>query len=356
MVSQGCRTGVSAGAGGVEDIAGSRVVALGRHPIFVSLFSADFTNCRRLSHFLQISPLPFLGHYAIILPFLVIVPGVLIGETADAASREGRLARRLLKGGAQRARTGPAWLIPDCRTHGRVAVRVRKLQSEGHQMARTARVKSVGEGTAYYHLVSRASNKQFLFRKSAAKDRLAELARKAAEFSGVKLVAFAVMDNHYHILCKVARMNDISEFMKTMKELYAIWYNREYDYSGSIWSGVFKSTMVEGGRYLEYCRRYIMMNPVRAGIVSQAKDYRWVWGAEPGETEGFAGCLPEWSVAARVAQLGAGKIFGSEAFVRKWIDGLGDKFPAAWTAAHAVGSIGFSSHGWRLAKKCERAA
>ena len=75
-------------------------------------------------------------------------------------------------------------------------------------MARTARVKSVGEGTAYYHLVSRASNKQFLFRKSAAKDRLAELARKAAEFSGVKLVAFAVMDNHYHILCKVTRTGD----------------------------------------------------------------------------------------------------------------------------------------------------
>ena len=275
-------------------------------------------------------------------------------------------------------------------------------------MARTARVKSVGEGTAYYHLVSRASNKQFLFRKSAAKDRLAELARKAAEFSGVELVAFAAMDNHYHILCKVtrtgdpvsqdevvrrvgvlkgakaaeslaehwrelaaagfdatleselgryrARMNDISEFMKTMKELYAIWYNREYDYSGSIWSGVFKSTMVEGGRYLEYCRRYIMMNPVRAGIVSQAKDYRWVWGADSEETEGFAGCLPEWSVTERVAQVGAGKIFGSEAFVRKWIDGLGDKFPAARTAAHAVGSIGFSSHGWRLAKRDERAA
>ena len=275
-------------------------------------------------------------------------------------------------------------------------------------MARTARIKSVGEGTAYYHLVSRASNRQFLFRKSAAKDRLAELARKAAEFSGIKIVAFAAMDNHYHILCKVtrtgepvpqeeiirrvgvlkgakaaealaehwrelaaagfdatleseldryrARMNDVSAFMKTMKELYAIWYNREYGYSGSVWSGVFKSTMVEGGRYLEYCRRYILANPVRAGIVSQAKDYRWVWGGNPEETESFAGCLPEWSVAAKVAQVGAGKIFGSEVFVRKWINGLGDKFPAARTAAHAVGDVGFSSHGWRLAKRDERAA
>ena len=98
------------------------------------------------------------------------------------------------------------------------------------------------------------------------------------------------------------------------------------------------------------------MSPVRAGSVSQATGGRWVWGAEPGEMEGFAGCLPEWSVMVRVAQVGAGKIFGSEAFVRKWIDGLGDKFPAARTAAHAVGSIGFSSHGWRLAKRDERAA
>ena len=275
-------------------------------------------------------------------------------------------------------------------------------------MARTARIKSIGEGTAYYHLVSRASNRQFLFRKSAAKDRLAELARKAAEFSGIKIVAFAAMDNHYHILCKVtrtgepvpqgeiirrvgvlkgtkaaealaehwrelaaagfdatleseldryrARMNDVSAFMKTMKELYAIWYNREYGYSGSVWSGVFKSTMVEGGRYLEYCRRYIMMNPVRAGIVSQIKDYRWVWCENLEENDDSAGCLPGWSVERKVAQVGAGKIFGSEAFVMRWIYGLGDKFSAARTAAHAVGEIGFSSHGWRLAKMAERAA
>jgi REP element-mobilizing transposase RayT len=149
-------------------------------------------------------------------------------------------------------------------------------------MARTPRIKSLGEGTAYYHLISRCSNKQFLFRKAVVKDRLMELAKRAAEFSGVKLLALTVMDNHFHILCSVtqssetvsqeeiirrvgilkgdaaaqelrerwenfsaagftamldgelyryrARMNDISAFMKTMKELFAIWYNRKYDY------------------------------------------------------------------------------------------------------------------------------
>ncbi|MBQ6142742.1 MAG: transposase, partial [Kiritimatiellae bacterium] len=72
-------------------------------------------------------------------------------------------------------------------------------------MARTARVKSTADGTAYYHLTSRACNRQFLFRKTKVKTRLAELIRIAAEFSGVVLEAFTVMDNHIHVLCKIVR-------------------------------------------------------------------------------------------------------------------------------------------------------
>ena len=56
-------------------------------------------------------------------------------------------------------------------------------------MARTRRVKSMAEGTAHYHLISRASNRQFLFRKARTKDKLVELVRKAAEFSGIEPVA-----------------------------------------------------------------------------------------------------------------------------------------------------------------------
>ena len=58
----------------------------------------------------------------------------------------------------------------------------------------------------------------------------------------------------------------------------------------------------------------------------------------------------------KVVQLGAGKIYGSEEFVRRWIVGLGDKFAASHIGAHVVGEIGFSSHGWRLAAKAERKA
>ena len=282
----------------------------------------------------------------------------------------------------------------------RVAAHIRKLQSEAKNMARTPRIKSSGEGTAYYHLISRCSNKQFLFRKVASKDRLMDLAKRAAEFSGVKLLALTVMDNHFHILCSVtqsnepvsqeeiirrvgvlkgdaaaqelrerwdnltaagftamlaselyryrARMNDISAFMKTMKELFAIWYNRKYDYCGSIWCGVFKSTMIESGQYLEYCRRYVIMNPVRAGMVTQIKAYRWVWSDNANEIPLFAGSDPG---GERVAQIGEGKVFGSEGFVRMWIGGMVSRHKDAHEVIE-MGSketIGYSSHGWRVA-------
>ena len=289
-------------------------------------------------------------------------------------------------------------------------------------MARTRRVKSMAEGKEDYHIISRACNRQFLFRKARTKDKLVELVRKAAEFSGIDLEAAAMMDNHIHILCTVvrtgekvsmdevirrirvlkgdnaadqfaercgelaaagfdatleaeldryrARMNDISEFMKTVKELFAIWFNREFDYCGSVWSGVFKSTMVEGGIYLARCRRYIILNPVRAGIVSQTKDYRWVFVRIAAENEVFSGCLPigadggQWcenvgadvvgrALMRRVPQLGEGKIYGSAEFVGRWIAGLGDKFSAAHVCARAVGEIGFASHGWRIAEKAK---
>lgn len=264
-------------------------------------------------------------------------------------------------------------------------------------MARTARVKSREDGTVYYHLTSRAANKQFLFKDVKAKDKLAELICKAAEFSGIELEAWAVMDNHFHIVCKVvrgeaipeeeivkrvgvlmgekvaealkrklerlsgesleveleryrSRMCDISGYMKTLKEMFAVWYNKEYDYSGSVWSGVFKSTMIEDGQYMENCRRYVALNPVRAGIVSQVMDYRWVWVRNHEEAACQAGCLPVWMMR-RVPQLSSGKIYGSAAFVEKWAWRLGSKFPAASVVARVVHGNSFATHGWRLAAK-----
>ena len=99
-------------------------------------------------------------------------------------------------------------------------------------------------------------------------------------------------------------MHDVSQFAKTFKELVSISCKASLGtsaepggpgYCGSIWSGRFKSTLVEGGRHLATCVRYVELNPVRAGMVSQARDYAYSSANEPkpGEISGFAGCVPD---------------------------------------------------------------
>ena len=264
-----------------------------------------------------------------------------------------------------------------------------------------ARVKKTDTGTSHYHLMSRANDRRFLFEKGRVKTQLVDALKRAAAFSGIEIDAYAAMDNHFHVVCKVvrpeepvpedelvrrvaalkgeraaeelashwkelraigmeasvaeaqerlrARMNDISEFIKTFKEAFNVWYKREREYTGTIWSGRFSSTLVEGGRYRATCMRYVYLNPVRAGIVSRAVDYAWAWMAAPEAP--FAGPVPEGWLMRRVAQVGGGKIFGSEAFVVTMVFALGDRFRARHVPARAVGELGYATHGWRLAKE-----
>ena len=61
-------------------------------------------------------------------------------------------------------------------------------------MSRTNRVKVRGE--AFYHVISRVANAEFLFRDPDRKRALLGILRRSAEFSGVRVLAYAVMDNH----------------------------------------------------------------------------------------------------------------------------------------------------------------
>ena len=142
-------------------------------------------------------------------------------------------------------------------------------------------------------------------------------------------------------------MNDVSEFMTTFKETAGILFKRRHPYCGSIWSGRFASTLIEDGAYLDTCMRYAYYNPVRAGIVTRAADYRWCWIRRA--PEGSEGPVPAARLLRRIVQIGAGKVFGSHAFVTCAAFGLGDRFRSV--SAHPVGDIGYATHGWRLAER-----
>ena len=274
-------------------------------------------------------------------------------------------------------------------------------------MARTARVKLSGTGVADYHVMSRTNDRRFLFERGETKTQLVGALRRAAEFCGVRLRAYTAMGNHFHVVVRVTRtdvpvpeaelirrvgvlrggkaarelerrwaelhaagfeavlaeeqnrlraqMNDVSAFVKVFKELFDRWYKRDRPYAGSIWAGRFKSTLIEDGRYLATCIKYVLYNPVRAGIVSQAKDYRWSWSENPVETEAPEGPVPEaWCLRRRV-QIGEGRVYGSAAFVRGMAFALGHCFRAKSVGAREIVGLppeaGVAVLGWKLAAK-----
>jgi len=281
-------------------------------------------------------------------------------------------------------------------------------------MARPRRIKK--DTDAHYHLMSRTNDRRFLFERGAVRTELVAALRRAADFCGVELKAYVAMSNHFHVVVKVARpeepvgadellrrvgalkgeramrelaerwqglsaagfdatleeeqdrlrarMHDISEFIKLFKELFDRDFKRGRKYCGSIWSGRFASTLVQDGEYLARCMRYVVYNPVRAGLVTQAKDYRWSWSENDEIRQVFSGPGPGAWWLGRVVQVGAGKVFGDAAFVVATAFALGDKFRSGGVGAHPVSCprfragevIGYSTHGWRLAKRDEESA
>jgi len=79
----------------------------------------------------------------------------------------------------------------------------------------------------------------------------------------------------------LARMGDVSEYMKAVKQRFSVWYNRSHQRYGTLWAERFKSVLVEGqGNPLQTMAAYIDLNPVRAGLVEDPKDYRFCGYAE----------------------------------------------------------------------------
>jgi len=191
--------------------------------------------------------------------------------------------------------------------------------------------------SACYHAMSRVVGGARLF-GDREKEVLRKMLWQVADFCGVEILTYCVMSNHFHVLVRVpsstssgqgisdqellrrfkvlypkptkyqtvefarlekalhesnadavaireqllSRMHDLSSFMKTVKQRFSIWYNRNHgERRGTLWMERFKSVLVEGeGNPLQTMAAYIDLNPVRAGLVEDPKDYRFCGYAE----------------------------------------------------------------------------
>jgi len=207
---------------------------------------------------------------------------------------------------------------------------------------------------ACYHVINRVHDREFMFDAKCA-GMFVELLRRVEVFTGVEVLTYCVMSNHFHLLIRVprkrcvcdeellvryeqvagpttfrqfkerwdrllkqsgpegpadlrrkllARMYDLSMFMKELKQRFTQWYNWEEDRigRGTFWTDRYRSVLVEGGwRTLATMAAYIDLNAVRAGMVSDPKNHPWC---------GYAAAV----AGDKRARNGLDKILGDRAF------------------------------------------
>ena len=189
------------------------------------------------------------------------------------------------------------------------------------------RLKVLGEMSGVYHCMTRVvAGERLLGRRE--KEVLRKQLHRQAEFCGVQVLTYCIMSNHFHVLVRVppesetrgvgleelvrrvgalyprekalawearlrgedgeaarerllARMGDVSQFMRELKHRFSLWYNRTRGRYGTLWAERFKSVLVSPERgALLAVSCYIDLNAVRAGLCTDPKDYRWCGYAE----------------------------------------------------------------------------
>ncbi|MBM3882729.1 MAG: hypothetical protein FJ387_23905, partial [Verrucomicrobia bacterium] len=234
-------------------------------------------------------------------------------------------------------------------------------------LMRTVRIKVKGR-PAVYHCVSRIVGAQRLL-DDLGKETLVRLLRRLATFCGLEVITYCIMSNHFHVLVRVpaeqnptdeelvermkalygkakpreagllyeaekglhehgrvdadirermlARMGDVSEFMKEFKQRFSKWYNIRHQRFGTLWAERFRSVLVEDeSGVLETVSAYIDLNAVRAGLAEDPKDYRHCGyaAAVAGDLKARAGLLSMYSRESEGILQGATGAVGAEGF------------------------------------------
>jgi len=127
----------------------------------------------------------------------------------------------------------------------------------------------------YLTLTLRGINRQTIFEEDENVIRFLETLGQFKEKSGYKLYAYCLMGNHIHLLLK-EEDEELGIIMRRIGASYVYWYNLKYNRCGHLFQDRFKSEPVEGEKYLLAVLRYIHQNPLKAGLVKDIADYKWI--------------------------------------------------------------------------------
>lgn len=126
-----------------------------------------------------------------------------------------------------------------------------------------------------HHVIQRGNNRQAIFARPGDYQTLLSLLGEAAQKYGVAVHAYVLMSNHFHLLLTPSTPDGLPKLMQDLGRSYVRYFNRSQQRSGTLWEGRYRSTIIQSEAYLLACMSYIDLNPVRAAMVAQARDYPW---------------------------------------------------------------------------------
>jgi len=136
-----------------------------------------------------------------------------------------------------------------------------------------ARALRIQRPAGRYHVTARGNEQKPIYRDDSDPAHFLELLGEATEHFGIRIHAYVLMDNHYHLLVETPEAN-LSRAMQWINVSYSIWFNRRHHRAGHLLQGRFSAVVVEDDAGWQEVARYVHLNPVRVAGLGLGKRQR----------------------------------------------------------------------------------
>lgn len=177
---------------------------------------------------------------------------------------------------------------------------------------------------ALYHVTARGDRREDIFEDDIDRQAFLHiLAQVVGQFNWL-CYAWCLMDNHYHLLIQTPDAN-LSKGMRQLNGVFTQTSNRRHHRVGHVFQGRFKAILVDSDAYLLELARYVVLNPVRAGMVR--KPHKWAWSSYRASM-GLAPAEPFLAVDGLLAQFAKRRAVAQARYAKFVAEGI--KAPSPW--------------------------
>lgn len=188
-------------------------------------------------------------------------------------------------------------------------------------MSRPLRIELAG---GLYHVTSRGDGREDIYRNDDDRAAWLDLLGQVCDRFNWRMHAWCQMTNHYHVVVETPEAN-LARGMRQFNGVYTQLVSRAHERVGHVFQGRYKAILVERDSYLLELARYVVLNPVRAGMVRGPRQWRWSsYRAMVGAVDAPPWLITDWTLG----QFGQGRALA----IAKYVDFVraGTGLPSIW--------------------------